>query len=127
MPRPVVHWEIGGKDLPRLREFYHEAFGWTIDDADASYALVQPVDGGLGGGLMRAPEGTSPYVTIYVQVDDLEEALDAVGALGGTIVVPPSPIDDSTSFAMFADPEGNVVGLLTASGPIAGPPGPASA
>jgi hypothetical protein len=118
MPQPVVHWEIGGRDLPALRDFYAKAFGWTITDAGPTYALVQAVNGGLGGGLMQASEQTPPYVTIYVQVDDLDAALAEIAELGGTTLVPPTAINDTSWFALFRDPEGNVVGLLRATEPI---------
>lgn len=118
MSHPVVHWEIGGRDAGALREFYEKAFGWAMTEAGPSYTLVEPVEGGLGGGLMQAREGTPPYVTIYVRVDDLDAMLAEIGQLGGKTVVPPTAIDESSSFALFADPEGTVIGLLT--GPIGG-------
>jgi predicted enzyme related to lactoylglutathione lyase len=31
-------------------------------------------------------------------------------------------INESSSFAMFRDPQGNIIGLLQATGPIDGPP-----
>lgn len=120
MARPVVHWEIGGRDMPALRQFYAKAFGWTITDAGPAYCLVHPADDGLGGGLMQVSDQMPPYVTVYVQVDDLDAALGEIAALGGTTLVPPTLINDTASFAMFRDPEGNVVGLLKASGPIVG-------
>jgi hypothetical protein len=116
----VVHWEIGGRDAAALREFYQQAFGWTMADAGANYTLVSSAGGGLGGGIMQSPEGTAPYLTIYVQVDDLEPALARIRGLGGKTLVPPTTIDESASFALFADPEGHVVGLLRAAGPIGG-------
>ena len=42
------------------------------------------------------------YVTIYVAVEDL----------GGTSLVPPTPIPGVGSFALFQDPEGNTIGIL---------------
>jgi len=119
MTHPVVHWEIGGRNLTKLRDFYAKAFGWSIQEAGADYCLVQPADGGIGGGLMRARDPMPPYVTVYVQVEDLEEALRTVGSLGGTALVTPTAISETASFALFRDPEGNVIGLLHATGPIA--------
>ena len=69
---------------------------------------------------MQTAEGAAPYVTVYVQVDDLAGALDEIGRLGGTTLVPPTTINEMATFAMFRDPEGNVVGLLEATGPISG-------
>ncbi|MCM4084400.1 VOC family protein [Paractinoplanes hotanensis] len=126
MADPVVHWEIGGRDLTALSAFYSKAFGWTVRENQPGYAMVQPVDGGLGGGLMQSREGMPPYVTIYVQVDDLENALRLVSELGGATLVPPTPISTESSFALFRDPEGNAVGLLQASGPLIGESTPTS-
>jgi predicted enzyme related to lactoylglutathione lyase len=120
MSNPVVHFEIGGRDLPALREFYGKAFGWSISDAGPDYALVEAGGAGIGGGLMKASDQMPAYVTIYVQVEDLRTALAEIGALGGATLVEPTPISDMSSFALFRDPEGNIVGLLEATGPVAG-------
>ncbi|MEU4421524.1 VOC family protein [Actinoplanes sp. NPDC024001] len=118
MTHPVVHWEIGGHSLPALSDFYAKAFGWKIDEADENYCLVHPADGGLGGGLMQTHDQMPPYVTIYVQVDNLEEELKTIAGLGGTMLMPPTAINDNASFALFQDPAGNIVGLLRTSEPI---------
>jgi predicted enzyme related to lactoylglutathione lyase len=113
MNNAVVHWEIAGRDLGALRNFYAKAFGWTVDDAGEGYCLVQPVAGGIGGGLMQTQDRMPPYVTVYIEVGDLQAALDTVAGLGATPMVPPTRINDSMSFALFQAPEGNTVGLLT--------------
>jgi predicted enzyme related to lactoylglutathione lyase len=112
MAHGVVHWEIAGQDLTRLREFYAELFGWATEAYDARYAVVPAADGGIGGGLMQTPPGVPPYVTFYVAVDDLDESLARVKDLGGTVVVPPTPIPGVGAFAMFTDPEGNTIGIM---------------
>jgi predicted enzyme related to lactoylglutathione lyase len=61
---------------------------------------------------MSCHEGMPPYVTFYVAVDDLGATLARVGDLGGTPLVPPTPIPGIGWFAMFQDPDGNVIGLL---------------
>jgi len=45
-----------------------------------------------------------------VTVDDVQAALDKANELGGKTVVPPVEIPTGT-FAWFADPEGNTVGI----------------
>jgi predicted enzyme related to lactoylglutathione lyase len=113
MGRPVVHFEIGSKDAGRSRRFYDELFDWDIELDQQGYGSVKPQDGaGIGGGIMTAPPGVPPYVTIYVDVDDLEKALERAETLGGHRVTPPMPIPGVGSFAMMADPDGNVIGLM---------------
>jgi hypothetical protein len=111
MSHPVMHWEIGGRDPGRLQAFYADLFGWKVDATNPEYGLVETGDG-IGGGIMRSPPGAPPHVTIYVEVDSLEAALDRVVELGGEPLIGPMPIENVGSFALFRDPEGNIIGLL---------------
>lgn len=122
---PVVHWEIGARNADAIKAFYAELFGWTIQTfASADYSMVESGgNGGIGGGIMQNCGDVQPYLTVYVQVDDLEAMLQKAVALGGTACVPPTPIPNVGSFAMFLDPEKHVVGLLQPTMPRAGAPG----
>ncbi len=115
MTRPVVHFEIHGKDGKRLQEFYFALFGWKIDaNNPMNYGMVEPGVGGpaegIGGGIVQSD--TAPMVTIYVQVVSLEETLQKAESLGGKTVVPPMDIPDGPTIALFQDPEGNTIGLV---------------
>jgi predicted enzyme related to lactoylglutathione lyase len=48
-----------------------------------------------------------------VQVDDLQAALDKAESLGGKTVMAPDQVPGGPALAMFADPEGNVIGLVS--------------
>lgn len=111
MASPVVHWEIGGRDLDTMAAFYRDLFGWATSGDDADYRLVE-LGEGVGGGLMRCHDDMPAYVTIYVAVDDLDATLAKVKDLGGIPVVPPMPIPGVGAFALFQDPEGNTIGIL---------------
>ena len=52
------------------------------------------------------------FTHFYVQVDDIPATLAKVDSLGGKTIVPPVTIPNGT-FAWFADPEGNTIGLWT--------------
>ena len=51
-------------------------------------------------------------VTIYVEVEDLQAYLDKAVSLGGTVVMPVTVIPNMVTMAQFADPQGNVVGMV---------------
>ena len=70
------------------------------------------LDEGIGGGLMHCHDDMPAYVTIYVAVEDLDATLTKVKDLGGTPLLPPTPIPGVGAFALFQDPEGNTIGLL---------------
>ncbi|MEV0790293.1 VOC family protein [Kribbella sp. NPDC050459] len=114
MTNPVIHFEIGGHDLARATAFYGELFGWKPQPAGPEYALVPAGahGAGVGGGLLQTSGDMPPYVTVYVAVDDLRAMLDRAAALGAKTVVTPTVIPGIGEFAMFADPDGNIIGLL---------------
>ncbi len=114
MAHPVVHFEVAGKNGERLQEFYGKLFDWKVNVAPemGGYGLVEASEGGIGGGIFQAQEGMGPFVTVYVSVDDLQAYLDKANSLGGKTVVPPTAIPGVGAFAMFHDPEGNLLGLF---------------
>jgi len=114
MAHPVVHFEIAGKDGKKLQEFYGKLFDWKIEvDPAMNYGMVDTGgEGGINGGVFQAQAEMPPYLTFYVQVDDLQAYLDRAVSLGGSVMVPPTPIPNIGAFAMFHDPEGNLVGLF---------------
>lgn len=115
MAAPVVHFEILGKDGEKLQSFYSNVFDWEINaDNPMKYGMVQPgqESGAIGGGVAQAPDGETPQVTFYIEVDDPQAYLDKIGGMGGKTIVPVTEIPDMVTFALFADPEGNVVGLV---------------
>ena len=48
-----------------------------------------------------------------MQVDDLQAFLDKAESLGGKTIMPPTVIPDTVTLAMFTDPEGNIMGMVT--------------
>ncbi len=113
MTRPVVFFEIRGKDSKRLQEFYASLFGWKIDSIMMNYGMVEPGIGGpeegVGGGISQ---GDTPLLTIYVQVLDLNETLAKAEEMGGKAVMQPMDTPDGPRIAVFEDPEGNTMGLV---------------
>jgi predicted enzyme related to lactoylglutathione lyase len=114
MTRPIVHFEIMGRDAKRLQEFYRQLFGWEINaDNPMNYGLVPPGVGapenGIGGAVGQADR---PYVAVYVQVVDLNETLAKAESLGGKAVRQPMDVPGGPTVAQLADPEGNIIGLV---------------
>ena len=114
MARPVVHFEVIGKDGAGLRSFYSDLFGWKIDtDNPMNYGIVSGGDGpGIGGGIGVGPEGYAGHVTFYVGVPDVEAALAQAESLGGSRVMGPEKVMDTVELGLFKDPEGHVIGVV---------------
>ena len=113
MGNPVVHFEVYGRNAEALQDFYSKAFAWEIHaDNPMNYGLVHTnaQDKGIGGGV---GEG-DPRVRFMVEVPDLEASIATIESLGGKIVTPITVIPNMVTFAEFADPEGNVIGIVKA-------------
>jgi predicted enzyme related to lactoylglutathione lyase len=110
---PVGWFEITGKDGPKLQKFYRDLFGWPIDaNNPMNYGMFQAGgDHAIGGGISASQDGSS-QLTVYVDVDDLQAALDKAKSLGAEVIAPPMDVPGGPSIALFKDPEGNVVGLM---------------
>lgn len=122
MGAPVVHFEIAGKDNKALWSFYSTMFGWDINtDNPMNYGTVDRsansnADGiGIGGGIFAMPDDMPGYVTVYVEVPDVEASLQQAESLGGKRLMGPEKVMDSLEIGMFSDPEGHPFGLIKAN------------
>jgi predicted enzyme related to lactoylglutathione lyase len=96
-------------------------WGWEFEpafadtDLGADYWIVTSEGTSLGG-LQRSGAGRTPQagVRLYVQVDDLEQALDRVAALGGHVERTRVALGgDDFWFGTALDPSGISFGLWT--------------
>lgn len=101
MSRPVVHFEVRGKDPARLRTYFGELFGWEfnvpspvaaeVSEAETTgfWTLVTSEDGTGIRGVVGGGPGYESHVVLYVGVPDVEVALRRAEELGGTRVMGP--------------------------------------
>ena len=108
----VIHVEVTGKDGPALQRFYSEIFDWQLDtDNPGGYGMYRSGEG-VDSGIGAAQDGGSGLVTFYVHTDDPAATLEQVESLGGRVIMPLTEVAPETTIALFADPEGHVVGLM---------------
>ena len=108
----ITHIDIPVSDHAKAAEFYSGLFGWQIAAPPGfeDYPMWQAPNKISGGGLApRSEEFTQPRS--YVEVDSIDETLAKVEASGGTVVVPKSPISETSWWAFFNDPDGNTIGV----------------
>jgi len=112
MAYPVTHFEITAKDSKKIADFYGKVFDWSLEDAPMNYKMVKTNSGehnGIGGGIGQSRDGKG-LVTFYIETEDLKGTLSKVEKAGGKTLMPPTQ-NGPVELAMFADPEGNVIGL----------------
>lgn len=123
---PVVHFEMPANDLKRVAEFYRNAFGWDMiqlgpemgnyllagtTDTDENQMVKTP--GNINGGFFKYENKTgwnAPHIVI--QVENIQEAVDAVKKAGGQITSEPMDIPGIGTYVSLLDTEGTNVGML---------------
>lgn len=122
--RHFTWYELLTTDTAAAKAIYGTVVGWGTQpspNAEIDYTLftlgATPV-----AGLMEQPEqakamGAPPSWLGYVDVEDVDATTDQVKRLGGSVYVQPSDIPNVGRFAVLADPQGAVFGLLKWSTP----------
>ena len=100
----IDYIEFNVNDIPKTRDFYQNAFGWTFTDYGSEYCEFN--DGRLKGGFttLATPRSTGgPLIVLFAH--DLPETVRRVEAAGGKIVKPIYDFPGGQRFH-FADPNG---------------------
>ena len=90
--------------------------GYTLVTSGPSDDSGPTEPGFINGGMMQR-QGPFTAPNIVIEVDDIEEALAAVNAAGGTTVAERQAVGDMGFSAYFKDSEGNLVGIWETASP----------
>jgi len=115
-PANFIWYELMTPDPAGAAAFYGAVVGWTIashaDPAagDMDYRMIVRRDGGNGGGVLALNAemlagGARPIWIGYLEVDDVDAAVDAIKADGGAVQMGPMDIPVGR-IAMVTDPQG---------------------
>jgi predicted enzyme related to lactoylglutathione lyase len=111
MGAKIIHVEVTGKDGAKLQSFYSDVFGWSLDTNNpGGYGMER--QGEMTAGIGAAQDGGAGNVTFYVHTDNPTATLEKVVANGGRVIMPLTEVAPETTIALFADPEGHIVGLM---------------
>jgi uncharacterized protein len=106
----IAHFDVLGPEPERLHAFYAAVFGWEVDVRGPGYALVRTPEGAPDGAVVESADAA---LTVGVVVPDLDAAVAAAEAAGGTVVMPPTD-NGWVVKAQVSDPAGNRVSLIAA-------------
>jgi predicted enzyme related to lactoylglutathione lyase len=114
----VIDWfEIPTANLDRAAKFYEAVLGVRLKIetfGGTPQAMFLGGKEGVGGALIQDPKRrpTAEGTVVYLNAGkDLDGCLDRVARAGGRVVLPKTDIGDPGYIAIFADLEGNTVGL----------------
>jgi uncharacterized protein len=107
----ICYVEMPATNAQLSADFYSKAFGWNIRKRGDGATAFDDTTGQVSGAfVLRRPPSSTPGILVYIMVDDITAAVNAVTANGGEIVQPVG-VDAPEITARFRDPGGNVVGL----------------
>ena len=112
MSNPVMHFEIGCRDLEKTTAFYKGLFAWNFEQYGDVH-MIAAAEKGIGGHIQSLGHEPHNYTLVYVLVDDIDAYLAKAGKLGGKAIIPKTEVPDMGWFAWVADPEGTLIGLWT--------------
>jgi predicted enzyme related to lactoylglutathione lyase len=108
--KTIDYVEFRANDLPAIKQFYRQVFGWEFEDYGPEYTSFK--DGRIAGGFSLGPvaPGAGPLIVIYV--DDLPSTEKQIREAGGKITKNIFSFPGGSRFH-FADPDGNELAAWT--------------
>jgi hypothetical protein len=112
----ICYIEIPAVDVQRSARFYEQVFGWRTRERGDGHLAFDDTTGQVSGSwVVGRPPSPQPGLLLYIMVDSVAAAVEAVIAHGGDIVQPVGA-DAPEITARFSDPAGNVIGLYQEPG-----------
>jgi len=102
---------LASNDIRRTAEFLQKAFGWSIAVSGDNILLDESING-FSGGIYTVKDGQPYFVTIYIAVENIHDAVKMVERMGGVIVEPPFWHKDGSQLCYFTEPSGITHSLI---------------
>jgi predicted enzyme related to lactoylglutathione lyase len=111
-----VGWhELLATDWEKAFAFYSEIFGWQKGDTEISetvtYQLFSAAGLTVGGMFTKRPEQPLPFWLFYINVEDIDQAVERVKAGGGRVFEGAHELPGGSWIARCADPQGAAFAL----------------
>jgi predicted enzyme related to lactoylglutathione lyase len=114
---PIVFWELASNDQEKSVKFFQDVFGWNIEFSERlQFYIVSPdhAPSQMAGGIFTLSRAKLPFLTIYIQVDDIDAMAKKVEEFGGYIVEPPVEISPGNRICLFNEPSGVTFAMIQA-------------
>ena len=118
----IVHFDIPAENPEKLKKFYSKLFNWLIYrcPGPTEYYMIEtvpvdetgaPVRPGVNGGMTKKDHPELKPVN-YITVDNIDESIQKIKDLGGTITQPKQEISGIAWISHATDPEGNPFAIM---------------
>jgi predicted enzyme related to lactoylglutathione lyase len=111
---PIIWWELATHDQKKSVRFFEKVFGWEFGlDEESGFHKIR--DGNFmmqGGGVFTLRRAKLPFLTLYIQVDDIEAKAKLIQEHGGFIVDPPAELAPGQWICLFNEPSGVTFAMI---------------
>ena len=109
----VTQWQVITPDPARHSAFYRDLFGWAMDDDNPmGYRAAAMGPGGFDGGFWPAPPAVPAFAQLFIDVDDVDQAVTRAAGLGAQVIMPAQTLPGGDRLAILRDPEGLSFGVF---------------
>jgi len=113
---PIVFWELASHDMEKSVKFLREVFDWQIEFNDrlGFYVIpaATPAGEDIDGAVFTLKRAKLPFLTIYIQVEDIDAKAELVREKGGFIVEAPFDISPTSRICLFNEPSGVTFAMI---------------
>ena len=130
-PGGYIWYELMTPDAAAAKRFYDQVVsGWTMASESVApgidYRMINRSDGGMAGGVLKLTDemrqgGARPLWIGYLHSTDVDAAVDAIKADGGTVMMDPWDQPGVGRLAMVTGPEGAPFYLMNPIPPAENP------
>ena len=112
---PIVFWELASHDADQSVKFFEDVFEWDIpmNERLGFYTTNIGEDAeAINGGIFTLKKAKLPFLTLFIQVEDIEEKARKIEECGGNIIEGPHPIPSGSSICLFNEPSGVTFAMI---------------
>jgi predicted enzyme related to lactoylglutathione lyase len=117
MKNPVVYWELASHDAKKTTDFLKKVFQWAPEYNEKTEIYEFPAGESRksfsgGGAFTQKRAQFLPFLTIYIQVADIEAKARLVEKHGGFIVIAPKEVFPGIKICLFNEPSGVTLAMI---------------
>lgn len=112
---PALFWELASHDAKKSIEFFKKVFGWQFKENEKLGLFVTPAGNAPGkfpGIVFTLKKAKLPFLTVYIQVDNIEQKAREVQEHGGHIVESPTTLSSGSHICLFNEPSGVTFAMI---------------
>ena len=99
MPNPIVWWELASHDQEKSVKFFQDVFDWDLNLNKAGFYTIKHDPPQItGGGIFTLKRAKLPFVSLYIQVDDIQKMAKRLKSTAAWSKIRPSKLPLAPGF-----------------------------